>query len=56
MVDFTICRHVYEDVAQDPCELCGQPSHRMNWIEENKKMAQWKKDNPNAPTEGWMSI
>lgn len=56
MEEILFCRHVYEEVENDPCEFCGKPSHRMDWIEENKKMVQWKKDNPNAPTEGWMSI
>lgn len=55
-MDFPICRHVYENVDSDPCEFCGKPSHRMDWKYQNARMKQWKKDNPNAPTEGWMSI
>ena len=56
MVDFPICRHVYEEVESDPCQFCGKPSHRMNWVEENKKMKEWKEANPDAEYEGWMSI
>ncbi len=56
MVDFPICRHIYEEVKCDPCEFCGAPSHRMNWAEENQKMKEWKEANPNAGYEGWMSI
>lgn len=55
-MDSLICRHVYEEVTQDPCEFCGKPSHKMNWAVENEKMKQWKIDNPNAGYEGWMSI
>ena len=25
------CRHVYENVEFDPCEYCGQDSHKIDW-------------------------
>jgi hypothetical protein len=50
------CIHVYQEVAEDPCELCNKPSHRMNWEEQNRMMVEWRLANPNAKSDGWWSI
>ncbi len=53
----TFCRHVYEEMEEDTCQLCGRPTHRIDWAKENKIMKKWLKDNPDAwKTVGWWSI
>ena len=51
------CAHVYKDMGQEICPLCGKSAHSINWAKENKLMKQWLKDNPDAWKEvGWWSI
>lgn len=50
------CEHVYREVAHDPCELCGKPSHKVNWKLQGQLMEEWKKANPDAKYQGWWSI
>lgn len=53
----TKCVHVYQNVGSDPCQHCGNPSHEINWEQQNKFHKQWLKDNPDAwKTVGWWSI
>ncbi len=51
-----ICQHVFKNMGLDLCNLCGQPTHDLDWGKQNKLMSQWKEDNPDAEYIGWTSI
>lgn len=51
-----MCEHVYKRFGPGPCGKCGFPTHDTDWDKQNKLMAQWHIDNPDAQYEGWMSI
>lgn len=53
----TFCRHVYEEMEEDTCHLCGKPTHRIDWEKQSKLKKKWLKENPDAWREvGWWSI
>jgi hypothetical protein len=52
----TFCKHVYENMNEELCSLCGQPTHEVNWEDEAKLMREWKEANPKAAYGGWWSI
>ena len=52
----TMCEHVYKSMGVSLCPKCGLDTHDTNWSKQNKLMAQWHTDNPDAEYEGWMSI
>ena len=52
----TMCEHVYKSMGISLCPKCGLDTHDTNWNKQNKLMAQWHTDNPDAEYEGWMSI
>jgi hypothetical protein len=52
-----MCPHVYQNMGTETCNLCGRPTHEINWEKENKIMKKWLKENPDAwKTVGWWSI
>lgn len=52
----TNCKHIYENINEEVCSLCGRLTHEINWEEEVKLMREWKEANPTAKYEGWWSI
>jgi hypothetical protein len=50
------CKHVYQEVEQNPCEFCGKESHKTDWKLQNELQKEWKESNPEAKYGGWWSI
>lgn len=50
------CKHVYQEVENNPCEFCGKNSHKMDWKFQHSLQKEWKKSNPEAKYGGWWSI
>lgn len=50
------CSHVYNDIGEEICSLCGNATNKIDWEHQNKLREQWLLDNPDAEYQGWMSI
>jgi len=51
----TYCKHVYQDVNQDPCEFCGKSSHKIDWKFQAELHRDWIASGK-ATLQGWWSI
>jgi len=51
-----MCEHVYKDMDEDMCTLCGKLTHRIDWELQNKLHREWREANPGAKYGGWWSI
>ena len=51
-----MCEHVYKNMKEKICPLCGKDTHAYDWDYQNKINAEWKLANPDAKSDGWWSI
>lgn len=52
----TFCRHVYEEVKNDPCEDCGMPSHKIDWKLQADSHKEWIASGKATAQGVWWSI
>jgi hypothetical protein len=50
-----MCPHVYEETDTDICNLCGKPTHRIDWSIAQKLHKEWIASGK-ATAQGWWSI
>lgn len=51
-----ICEHVFKNMGTEICNVCGECTHDLDWVRQNKLCVQWKVNNPDAEYIGWTSI
>jgi len=51
----TYCKHVYQEVKENPCEFCGKETHSTNWEFQHQLHREWISSGK-ASLQGWWSI
>lgn len=50
-----MCEHVYKEMPEDICSLCGGYTHKTDWTEQHKLHKEWVASGK-AVAQGWWSI